>query len=232
MYEKILVMEADPQTRRFMGTFLEACKYECTLTDRWRIGLSILEENPPDMVVLDMMLKDCDSMAVLQKMREITEVPIIATSLKKGQDDRQMAAVLDGGADEYIIKPFHEKEFLARMRARFRRAIPGVEHAEPRQIFQMSYLTVDFDKRKVMVHDQAVHVTPIEYRLLSLLINGRGKVLTYESIDLELWGNHFMVNNPKIRVYIRAVRKKIQDDSRNPRFISTIPGIGYGFAAE
>jgi len=232
VFERILVMESDAQIRRYMNSFLQNCKYRCTLTDKGRIGLSILLEKPQDLIVLDMDLKDCDSLLLLKRVREMTVNPIIATSLKRERTDRKLLNALDGGADDYILKPFSEGEFLARIRARLRRARSIFTAKAEDNMFQMDYLTVDFDKARVFVHSQAVHLTPTEYRLLSILINHKGKVLTYEQITWELWGKNFEANATKIRVYIMSIRKRICDNAQNPRFIFSVSGYGYHFAED
>lgn len=225
-------MESDAQIRRYMNSFLQDCKYRCTLTDNGRIGLSILLEKPQDLIVLDMDLKDCDSLLLLKKMREMTESPIIATSFKKEKTEAKLLNAFDGGADDYIIKPFSEGEFLARLKVRLRRARPFFTVKTEVNIFKMDYLTVDFDKVRIFVHDQAVHFTPTEYRLLSFLIKYKGKALTYEQITWELWGKNFEANASKIRVYIMSIRRKICDNAQNPRFIFSISGYGYHFAED
>lgn len=229
MYEKILVLQSEAQMRKYMGSFLHNGKYQCTLTDKGRIGLSLFLENPYDLIILDMMLEEEDSLEILKKIRSVSDIPIIATSLKEEVNDIKLAAVLDMGADDYITEPFSEGEFLARVRAKLRRSISSDCDVKQENIFHMDYLTVDFYKMIVMVHDKMVHFTSTEYRLLSMLINNRGKILTYESISLELWGRNFKVNREKIRVHINMIRHKIMDNTEHPHFIFTIPGYGYVF---
>ncbi|MCD7908311.1 MAG: response regulator transcription factor [Clostridium sp.] len=231
MYEKILVLQAEPKMRRYMGSFLQNGKYHCTLTDKGRTGLSAFRKKWYDLIVLDMMLKEGDSLEILKEIRSMSDVPVIATS-RKGEDDKaNLVSALDLGADDYIMEPFGEGEFLARVRRRLRRSMIPEHYDMQENTFHIEYLTVDFNKVRVTVHEKAVHFTSTEYRLLSLLINNRGKVLTYENISWELWGRNFDVNRKIIRVHINMIRHKIMDHSEHPRFIFTIPGYGYMFSA-
>lgn len=231
MYEKILVLQGEPKMRRYMGSFLQNGKYQCTLTDKGRTGLSALREKQYDLIVLDMMLKEGDSLEILKEIRSISDVPVIATSIKGEADNTKLVSALNLGADDYITEPFGEGEFLARVRARLRRSMTSESDIIQENIFHMEYLTVDFNKVRVMVHETAIHFTPTEYSLLSLLINNRGKILTYENISWELWGNNFEVNRKIIRVHINMIRHKIMDHPEHPHFILTVPGYGYMFSA-
>lgn len=231
MYEKILVFQGEPKMRRYMGSFLRNGKYQCTLTDKGRTGLSAFREKQYDLIVLDMMLKEGDSLEILKEIRSMSDIPVIATSIKGEADNMKLVSALALGADDYITEPFGEGEFLARVRARLRRSMTSENDIIQENTFHVEYLTVDFNKVRVMVHETAIHFTPTEYRLLSLLINNRGKVLTYENISWELWGHNFEVNRKIIRVHINRIRHKIMDHSEHPRFIFTVPGYGYMFSA-
>lgn len=225
MFERILVIESDSQVQKYMGSFLEKHKYQCVLTDKGKVGWSVLRNSSMDLIILDMMLEDYGALEFIRDVRSVSQIPIIATSFMKGEDAIVIEA-LECGADDYIRKPFGEGEFLARIRARCRRRML-VEDTQEQPIFKMRYLAVDFGKMRVIVHGRSVHLTPTEYRLLSVLINNRGCLMTYEDINDAVWGKSLKVDIRKIRVYIGTVRKKIDDDYQNPRFIQTVEGAGY-----
>lgn len=227
MFEKLLVIESNAQIRKYMGSFLKRQKYQCMLTDKGEYGWSVIENSFLDLIVLDMMMEDCDSLKLIRDIRKISMVPIIATSIMKDNGTIVIEA-LDSGADDYVIKPFGEGEFLARVRAKCRRRYPPENEGGP-QMFQVKYLMVDFYKMRATVHGERVHFTPIEYKLLSVLVNNRGKMVTNENIEYALWGTSLGSRIQKIRVHISSVRKKIGDDYRNPYFILTVEGRGYRF---
>lgn len=230
MWEEILIMESDIQIRRFMRSFLTGSGYRCTLIENGKIGLEVFHKKPYNLVVVNMELEDLDGIKIIEEIRRTSAIPIIATSCIKDRDDRRKVDVLDCGADDYIIEPFGEREFLARIRARLRRAVSSLE--EEQKIFHMGHLTVDFNKVMVLVHDRCVHFTPIEYRLLSLLIRNRGKLVTYEQLDWVLYGKNILTDRYKIRVHMNVIRHKIDDGFQDMHFIITAPGIGYEFVTE
>lgn len=230
MWEEILIMERDAQVRRYMKSFLTCSRYRCTLTENGKMGLETFYKKQLNLVVVSMELEDLDGINIIEEIRRQSEIPIIATSCINNMEDKRKVEALDCGADDYIIKPFGEKEFLARIRARLRRAIPGSD--EEQKIFQMGHLTVDFNKVVVMVHDSRVHFTPVEYRLLSLLIRNRGKPVAYEQMDWELYGRNIPTDRYKIRVHLNVIRHKIDNGFQGGNFIITVPGIGYEFVTQ
>ena len=178
----------------------------------------------PDLILLDLGLPDIDGMEVLGQIRQESEVPVIVVSAR-GMEQEKVGA-LDAGADDYITKPFNAGELLARIRVALRH-----RSSAPRQepVFELDTLKMDFEKRKVSVRGEEVHLTPIEYKMLSLLVNNSGKVLTHHYIQQEVWGYDTTDDYQSLRVFMANIRRKIEEDSTKPRFILTEVGVGYRF---
>lgn len=220
----ILVIEDDKSIQNFIKISLKTKGYGCILADNGLMGISCFYANHPDLVLLDMGLPDVDGMEVLNQIRRESEIPVIVVSAR-GMEHEKIAA-LDAGADDYITKPFNAGELLARIRVALRHKsnIPRQE-----QVFELDYFKMDFEKRKVLVHDQEVHLTPIEYKMLALLVNNAGKVLTHHNIQQEVWGYDTTDDYQSLRVFMANIRRKIEDNSTKSRFIQTEVGVGYRF---
>ena len=154
-------------------------------------------------------------------------MPIIIVSAR-GQE-REKVAALDEGADDYVMKPFNAEELLARIRVALRHK--GTVKKQMTE-FELDSLKIDFEKRKIFVHNQEVHLTPIEYKMMTLLVNNSGKVLTHHYIQNQVWGYDTTDDYQSLRVFMANIRRKIEDDTANPRFILTEVGVGYRFADE
>ena len=175
----------------------------------------------PDLILLDLGLPDIDGSEVLSQIRTQSEVPILVVSAR-GQEKEKVEA-LDLGADDYVTKPFHINELLARVRVALRKKTPQVVKEK---IFILDGLRVDFEKYKVF------HLTPIEFKLLVLLIENAGKVLTHSFIIRNIWGYSSCEDSQSLRVFMANIRRKIEKDSSHPRYILTEVGVGYRFVDE
>ena len=180
----------------------------------------------PHLVLLDLGLPDIDGLTVLAKLREWTEIPVIVLSAR-GQEQDKISA-LEGGADDYVTKPFGVGELIARMRVALRNALRANEGTEVTSL-EFGSLNINFTTRQVWRDSVELHLTPIEYQLLTLLTKNEGKVLTHKYLLEQVWGAAFNRQNHYLRVYMGQLRHKIEVDPSRPKFITTEPGVGYRF---
>jgi two-component system KDP operon response regulator KdpE len=192
-------------------------------------GLREVASRQPDLVILDLGLPDMEGVEVIRRIREWSAVPAIILSAR-GQDTDKIAA-LDAGADDYVSKPFSMGELLARIRVALRHA-SQLAGEDGESEFAVGDLRVDLARRHVYVGEQEVHLTPIEYRLLAMLVKHAGKVLTHRQLLLEAWGPNQAEQAHYLRVYAAQLRRKLEKDPARPRYILTEPGVGYRLAAE
>lgn len=225
----ILVIEDEPQIRRFLRATLTANGYTLTETGTAADGLRAAAARPPDLVILDLGLPDLDGLDVTQRLREWSAVPIVVLSAR-GQE-RDKIAALDAGADDYLTKPFGVGELLARMRVALRHSAQGRRDA-PDPVFAVNGLRVDRGRRQVWLNDKEVHLTPNEYKLLALLVRHAGKVVTQKHLLKEVWGPAYETETHYLRVYMGQLRHKLEADPARPRFLQTEPGIGYRLCSE
>ncbi len=221
----ILVIEDERDVRRLIQRSLEALGHEVIDAENGKTGLEALVRQKPDVVILDLGLPDRDGMAVLAAIREWSEVPVIVLSARDGESDK--VAALEAGADDYLTKPFSAAELSVRIKVALRHAARAVSTGEP--VITVEGLSVDLAARRVTLEGQEIHLTPIEYKLLTALMRHRGKVLTHGQIMKEVWGRHSNDGNQGLRIHMQHVREKLGDDPLSPRFIFTEPGIGYRF---
>jgi len=226
---RILIIEDDKYILNFISLSLKSSGYTFDTAVNGMDGMSLFYSNHPDLVLLDLGLPDIDGIEIIKSIRMISEVPILVISAR-GQESEKILA-LDEGADDYITKPFHMGELMARIRVVQRKLRKAIQH-ENNEIFQLDYLTIDYEKRMVLVDKKEVHLTPIEYKLLLLLVANKGKVLTHNYILKEVWGYGETGDSKSIRVFMANLRRKIEKDKSAPRFILTEVGIGYRFADE
>ncbi len=224
---KILIIEDDKNILNFLSISLKTNGYQYETACSGVAGISAFLNEQPDLVLLDLGLPDMDGLAVLAQIRRSSEVPILVVSAR-GQEKEKVEA-LDGGADDYLTKPFHIGELLARIRVALRKAQPKIVKNE---LFTLDTLTIDFTKRKVWVEGKEVHLTPMEYKLLALLVQYSGRVLTHGFIIKEVWGYQEEADSQSLRVFMANIRRKIERDTTNPRFILTEIGVGYRFVDE
>jgi two-component system KDP operon response regulator KdpE len=218
----VLIIEDEPQIRRFLRAALEAEGCSVTEADTAARGLIEAGTRKPDLVILDLGLPDRDGVEVVRDLRAWSVVPVLILSARSDETDK--VAALDAGADDYLTKPFGVPELLARVRALLRRARPG--GGEGPQV-SFADLVVDLARRQVTRAGEAVHLTPIEYRLLALLIANAGRVLTHRQLLREVWGPSHADDTHDLRVYMTALRRKLEADPTRPRHLRTESGVGY-----
>lgn len=225
---KILVVEDDPYIARFISMSLRKEGYEVLQASSCSEALFLFSSHHPDIILLDLGLPDRDGLDLLRELRQFSDTPVLIVSAR-GQETEKIAA-LDLGANDYITKPFHMGELMARIRVAERAlARPGAAAGEDKYV--CDYLSVDYVKRRVTIDGQEVHLTPIEYKLLLLLIANRGKVLTHNFIIRQVWG-YEGGDSKSVRVVMANLRRKIEKNTAAPRFILTEVGVGYRFADE
>jgi len=222
----ILLIEDERQMRRFLRVTLQSEKYGVLEAETANDGLSQAATRNPDIVLLDLGLPDMDGLEVIEKLREWSAVPVIVISAREQEGDKIKA--LDRGADDYLTKPFGAGELLARIRVALRHAAPQSQD-QGEAIFVAEELRIDFLKRQVYCGTREVHLTPIEYRLLTVLVRNAGRVMTHRQILKEVWGPPYIEQTHYLRVFMNQLRKKIEADSARPRFLLNEPGIGYRF---
>jgi two-component system KDP operon response regulator KdpE len=223
----IVVIEDDPQICRFLRTSLSVQGFQVVEAATGERGVIEIGTRKPDLVILDLGLPGMDGITVIRKVREWSAVPIIVLSARS-QDSNKIDA-LDAGADDYLTKPFSIGELLVRMRVSLRHAAQlagnGVE-----TLFRVGDLQVDLSRRNVHVGDREIHLTPIEYRLLTVLIRHAGKVLTHRQLLLDVWGPAYVEHAHYVRIYMGQLRRKLESDPNQPRYLLTEAGVGYRLA--
>jgi two-component system KDP operon response regulator KdpE len=225
----VLLIEDELAIRRFLRTSFAEHDYRLAEAESGQQGLRMAAQQPPDLIILDLGLPDMDGQEALKQLREWCRAPIIVLSAR--DQEQQKVTALDQGADDYLTKPFSTGELLARIRVALRHATgpPGDKGAST---FTVGDLNVDLAARRVFVGAREVHLTPLEYKLLATLIRHAGKVLTHRFLLKEVWGPHHAQETHYLRVFMAALRRKIEADSTQPRYLLTEPGVGYRLAAE
>lgn len=222
----ILIVEDDPQIRRFLRATLTAEGYAYHETITATDALLQVNARPPDLILLDLGLPDRDGLEVIRRVRESSQMPIVVLSARGEEKDK--IAALDLGADDYVAKPFGVGELLARIRAALRRFGSGTDGS----VARFGGVEIDFEKRVVTVNGEEVHLTPNEYRLLQILIKYPGKVLTHRQLLNEVWGANHLDQAQYLRVYIAQLRRKLESDPARPKHLQTEPGVGYRLVIE
>ncbi|MDD4912807.1 MAG: two-component system response regulator KdpE [Sideroxydans sp.] len=223
----IIVVEDEAQIRRFLRSALDTEGYQVVEAETGKQGLADAATRKPDLVILDLGLPDMDGIEVVKALRTWTSVPIVILSARSQENDK--IAALDAGADDYLVKPFGVGELLARIRVALRH-VSSVAGDGNEGLFAVDELKVDMIHRKVMVGDAEVHLTPIEYRLLTVLIKHAGKVLTHQALLKEVWGPSYVERAHYLRIYMGNLRHKLEKDPARPRFLLTEVGVGYRLA--
>ena len=225
----ILIVDDEKPIRHFMKVALETQKYNCLEAYDGTTALSLAASHRPDVVLLDLGLPDMDGLEVIQKIRAWSSVPIIIVSARG--HEREKVEALDRGADDYLTKPFGIAELLARIRVLLRRKAQdmgsGVESA-----WRLGQLHIDYDKRRVTFNESEIHLTPTEYHLLTLLSSHHGKVLTHRFLIREIWGGTSSDDTQSLRVCMGNLRRKIENNPAQPKYILTEVGIGYRMVEE
>jgi two-component system KDP operon response regulator KdpE len=223
--ERILVVDDEPQIRRALRTALTGHGYDVTLAEDGEDALVRIPGLQPQIVVLDLVMPGVDGFEVLKQTRTWSSVPVIVLSAR-GQE-RDKVTALDLGADDYLTKPFGMDELLARVRALLRRA--GAPSAA---VIGFGDVTIDLARHVVVRHEKEIHLTPTEFNLLAVLASNADKVLTHRMLLERVWGGYAAENAQQLRVYVNYLRRKLEDDPANPRWIVTEPGIGYRLRTE
>ena len=222
----ILVIEDDASVRNLMTTTLKAHDYRYLTASTGETGIMEASSHNPDVVLLDLGLPDMDGIEVIKKIRTWSNMPIIVLSARSEDSDKIEA--LDMGADDYLTKPFSVEELLARLRATQRRlAVLQGDTVSNEPIFINGYLKVDYAAGCVYLGEEELHLTPIEYKLLCLLAQNVGKVLTHTFITQKIWGSSWDSDVASLRVFMATLRKKIDRDKSAPQYIQTHIGVGY-----
>lgn len=225
----ILLIEDEENIRSFIATTLKNQNYKIITASSGTEGLHLSASLCPDLVLLDLGLPDMDGMTVIKKLREWNSTPIIVISARSHEQEK--AKALDGGADDYITKPFGTVELLARIRTSLRHSSQlnaGIHSNAP--VYRHGDLTVNFEKHLVTLSGAMVHLTQIEFKLLGLLARNSGKVLTYSYIMEKIWGPYMDNNNQILRVNMANIRRKIEKNPAAPEHVFTEIGIGYRMA--
>jgi len=220
----VLVIEDEPQIRRFLRATLSAHGYRLVEAATAQEGLMHAATRQPEIVILDLGLPDLDGLELTRQLREWSAMPIIVLSAR-GQESDKVAA-LDAGADDYLTKPFGVGELLARMRVALRHTARIAQ--EPGEaVFTVGDLRIDMARRQVFVANQEVHLTPIEYKLLTTLVRYAGKVVTHHQLLREVWGPGASSETHYLRVYMGQLRHKLEANPTRPRYLVTESGVGY-----
>ncbi len=224
----IIVIEDEQQIRRFIITSLENADLQVHSAETGQQGLIEVGTRKPDTVVLDLGLPDMDGIEVIQQIRSWSTVPIIVLSART--DEAEKVKALDAGADDYLTKPFGSAELLARIRAQLRRRSLAVEGNSNNGLYNFGEITVDLPKRQVFRASQLVHLTPIEFRLLGILIRNAGRVVTQRQLLKEVWGPTYVESSHYLRIYMGHLRQKLEEDAAQPKYLITETGVGYRLA--
>jgi two-component system KDP operon response regulator KdpE len=220
----VLLIEDEPQIRRFLRATLPAHGYRLLEAETAHDGLTQATRHQAELIILDLGLPDLDGLEVIRRLREWTIVPILVLSARGQETDKVVA--LDAGADDYLTKPFGIQELLARMHVALRHAAHLTR--EPREpVFTVGDLRVDLGHRRVYVANQEIHLTPIEYKLLTVLVRYAGRVVTQRQLLQEVWGPHQTSTTHYVRVYMGQLRHKLEANPARPRYLVTEPGVGY-----
>ena len=227
--DKILVIEDEKSISYLLGTVLTANGYDVIKAYTGTEACEMLDAYCPDLILLDLGLPDMDGEEILKKVREWSEMPIIIVSAR--DQDKEKAALLDLGADDYLTKPFSATELMARIRVAlrhlYRQGLP-----RPQSVYRVGGLELDVEKHAAVLDGEPLHLTPMEFSLMSLLIKNAGKVLTSGYILKEVWGAAYDSDTQALRALMAALRRKVEKNPAKPRYIFTEIGIGYRMADE
>jgi len=225
----LLVVEDEAPMRKFLRTSLANHGYRVVEATTGAEALALAKSHNPELVLLDLGLPDMDGLEVARRLREWMTAPVIVVSARGQEDDKVKA--LDEGADDYLTKPFGTGELMARIRVALRHAArAGRPSTEP--VLVAGEIRVDLDKRTVHVADAEVHLTPIEYKLLVVLMKNAGRVLTHRQLLKEVWGPSYATQTQYLRVYMTQLRHKLERDAARPKYLVTEPGVGYRLKSE
>jgi two-component system KDP operon response regulator KdpE len=225
---RILLVDDEPSIQRAVSPLLRSRGYDVTVVGTGAAAVSAARDASPDLVVLDLGLPDLDGTEVCSRIRAFSQVPIVVLSARGGETDKVRA--LDLGADDYVTKPFGPEELLARIRVALRR-LSAVVPAESGQL-QAGDLLIDYDRRRVVRSGEEIRLTPKEFELLSLLARNADRVLTHRAILKAIWGPNAVEQPEHLWTLVGQLRKKLENDPANPRYLLSEPWVGYRFQSE
>jgi two-component system, OmpR family, KDP operon response regulator KdpE len=221
---RVLVVDDEPQILRALRASLRGAGYEVETAETAESALTALAVNPPDAVIVDLVLPDGRGTEVVRELRAWSAIPVIVLSVVG--DEEEKVAALDVGADDYVTKPFGIDELLARLRAALRRVDVSTE-----PVVELGELVVDLERKAVSMSGRSVQLTPHEYALLQLLARNAGKLMTHSTILREVWGRAYSEESHYLHVYVSQLRRKLEPDPARPRYLLTEPGAGYRLVA-
>lgn len=224
--ELILIVDDEARMRRFIRMNMELEGYQAIEAANGIQALDQIRQHNPDLIIMDVMMPEMDGFETLKLLREISTVPVVLLTVKSDEED--ITRGLDLGADDYITKPFSPRELSSRVSAVLRRA--KWPAPPPRTVLRIDdHLSVDFNRHQVIVDGERIDLRPTEYRLLSVLIQNAGWVVPHETLLAKVWGYEYRDETHYLRLYINYLRKKIEEDPANPKYILTERGVGYRF---
>lgn len=229
MAKKILVVDDEAAQLRLADQILASNGYEVIKASSGQEAVRIVYERKPDLVLLDVMMPEIDGWQTCRLIREVSDMPVIMFTGKRNSED-DIVRGLECGADEYLSKPVGNRELLARVKAVLRRAEkPSSKNERKKVIFTNDYLTIDVAERKVIVNGERLKLTPREFRLLALLVENAGRILSHQQVLENVWGWEYIDDVDYVRIYVSHLRQKIEPDPSQPKYILTEPGVGYYF---
>jgi two-component system KDP operon response regulator KdpE len=218
---RILVIDDEPQIRKLLSIALNAHNFHFSLAENGVLGIQEVACFKPDLVLLDLSLPDIDGVEVIKRIREWSQVPILILSVRNSDEDKVEA--LDAGADDFLVKPFSMNELFARIRAALRHITKNYDNP----VLEYNGIKIDCLKRQVFVDGIEVKLTPTEYEILKVLLMNFEKVVTQKQLLQTVWGSSYNMETHYLRIYLRKLRKKIEQDPSNPKHLITESGIGY-----
>ena len=225
-----LIVEDDIKIRKFIDFSLKSQEYECIEAATGKEAINLIATQPNlKVIILDLGLPDMDGLKIIKEVREFSDIPIIVVSAR--DQDIEKVEALDAGADDYLAKPFSIKELLARIRVILRHS-QEIKQEEKPLIYKVADLEINLEKRKVIIANHDIHFTPMEYNILILLVKNPGRVLTHKYILKMVWGNYLDSDMQSLRVFMANIRRKLEKNPAEPRYIFTEVGIGYRFTDE
>lgn len=228
MEQKVLIIEDDEELLRLLQLDLQRHDFEVMSSTNGQEGLKLFQEALPDLVVLDVALPVMDGLTVCERIREISNVPILMMT-GHAISEQDIAEGLNRGADEYMIKPLGKIEFHARIKALLRRARHSDDQTPMITEYHDHYLSVDLKARRVSVNDGEIRLTPTEFKLLATFIRNPGRVLSFQQLLEEVWGAEYTSEHHYPRIYVSHLRRKIEPDAKSPTYIHNEYGVGYRF---
>jgi two-component system, OmpR family, KDP operon response regulator KdpE len=228
MTKKILIVDDEPAQLRLVEQILSNNGFSVIKAGSGEEAIRLTYENKPDLIILDVMLPGIDGWQTCGCIRETSDVPVIMLTGKRTAEE-EIVRGLESGADEYLAKPLGNRELLARVKAALRRADAASSSNRKKVIYSDDYLTVDVAERKISVKDERVKLTPREFRVLALLVENPGRIVSHQQILENVWGWEYIDDVDYVRIYISHLRQKIETDPSQPKYILTEPGVGYYF---